>query len=318
MQFTSETVQRYVRIALQYLAAALVTRGVVSPSATWIEPAIGLGVGIATFLWTVYGNRVNALLAQAAKVPNTTIITDKAAAEAIPAANVVSNTDNKVVAKIAAVALTLLFAAAALVPSSVYAQSTRAATRPTLKLPTLPTLTGNPIQDFNTNVKNAVTSPNNPITQLLKDFSTIIGNDITGAQALSVQIPDLQDGNGYACWTEAVKFKEVIDAHPIPLTFQAATDFEGLRLAIMAADRLCNNSACTVIFSDGANLANQLANAAGGALTIPLPSLSALCSKVPSFAIVAPPSAATPVTPAAISNATKAVTAPAATPLTAQ
>jgi hypothetical protein len=196
------------------------------------------------------------------------------------------------------------------------AQSTRAA-RPTIKLPTLPTLTGNPIQDFNTNVKNAVTSPNNPITQLLKDFSTIIGDDITGAQALSVQIPDLQDGNGYACWTEAVKFKEVIDAHPIPLTFQAATDFEGLRLAIMAADRLCNNSACTVIFSDGANLANQLASAAGGALTIPLPSLSALCSKVPSFAVVAPPPAATPVTPAAISNATKAVTAPAATPLTA-
>lgn len=99
MQFTSEAVQRYVRIALQYLAATLMTHGVVSPSATWVEPAIGLGVGVATFLWTVYGNRVNALLAQAAKVPNTTIVTDKATAEAIPAANVVSNTSNKVVAR---------------------------------------------------------------------------------------------------------------------------------------------------------------------------------------------------------------------------
>lgn len=99
MQFTSETVQKFARIALQYLAMFFMTHGMVAQNAPWVEPAIGLGVGVATFLWTLYGGRINAILAQAAKVKNTIIVTDKATAEAIPAANVVSNTSNKVVAR---------------------------------------------------------------------------------------------------------------------------------------------------------------------------------------------------------------------------
>ena len=44
---TSEDVMRYTRIALQWVAAYLVTHGMVSSNSSWVEPAIGVGVGIA-------------------------------------------------------------------------------------------------------------------------------------------------------------------------------------------------------------------------------------------------------------------------------
>lgn len=66
---TSEAVGRYTRIALQWLAAYLVTSGMISPTATWVQPAIGFAVGAATFLWTIWGHRLQAQLTEIAKTP---------------------------------------------------------------------------------------------------------------------------------------------------------------------------------------------------------------------------------------------------------
>src|SRR6478609_9015613 len=82
---TSEDVMRYTRIALQWVAAYLVTRGLVSSNASWVEPAIGVGVGLASFAWTLYGNRLNAKIAEIAKADQVVAVkTDAVTADAIP------------------------------------------------------------------------------------------------------------------------------------------------------------------------------------------------------------------------------------------
>lgn len=68
MQITSEDFQRYLRIVLQWAAGALVSYGMVTPEATWLAPAVGLGVSIGSFLWTLYGNRVQAKINEVAKL----------------------------------------------------------------------------------------------------------------------------------------------------------------------------------------------------------------------------------------------------------
>lgn len=99
MQFTTERIQKYTRIALQYLAMYLMTHGLVKSDATWIEPAIGFGVAGVTFAWTIWGDRINAKLAEIAKVPGVTVVAPKQMADAIPADNVISSTEVKVVPK---------------------------------------------------------------------------------------------------------------------------------------------------------------------------------------------------------------------------
>ncbi len=94
IQLSSEDVNRYVRIGLQWTASALVTYGAIAPGATWVEPAIGGAVGLASLLWTIYGNRVNAKLAEIAKIisPDGSkflVVTDAATAASVTAPNVV-------------------------------------------------------------------------------------------------------------------------------------------------------------------------------------------------------------------------------------
>jgi hypothetical protein len=69
MNLTSEDFQRYARIALQWLASFLVTRGMITPNASWLEPAIGVGVALSSLAWTLYSNRINAKIAEIAKSP---------------------------------------------------------------------------------------------------------------------------------------------------------------------------------------------------------------------------------------------------------
>ena len=57
---TNADIQRYVRVALQWLAAYLTTRGMIDPNASWVQPVMGALVGMATFAWTIYGNRIQA------------------------------------------------------------------------------------------------------------------------------------------------------------------------------------------------------------------------------------------------------------------
>lgn len=87
---TSEDVQRYVRIILQWAAAALVTHGTISSTATWIEPAIGVLVGAASLAWTLYGNRLVAKLNEVAKADTVAkvVVTDASTANAVTSVKV--------------------------------------------------------------------------------------------------------------------------------------------------------------------------------------------------------------------------------------
>lgn len=60
----SELVQSYARRFLYWASGALMGAGVISPKATWIEPTIGVLVTLITFAWSIYGDRLNGLLAR--------------------------------------------------------------------------------------------------------------------------------------------------------------------------------------------------------------------------------------------------------------
>lgn len=127
-----------------------------------------------------------------------------------------------------------------------------------------------------------------------QDLATFIGEDIDAAVTLSTAIPSLQDGNGQQCWMGMQQFSAVVKAHPVPLTLKVATDLQALRLSMMAANNLCANPHCTQVFADLSNGVQQLAVGIGS--SIPVPSLNAVCSKVPQIAVVA--AVTVPATPA--------------------
>lgn len=160
------------------------------------------------------------------------------------------------------------------------------------------------------------------IAEPFKNLADFIASDPTGAAALATQVPGLQDTNGKACWTKMQDAGAVFQAHPVPVTLKVMTDFEALRLLQMTANNLCSYTPCTVVFSDGANLAVAAASAVGGALTSnSVPSLTQLCARIPqmspqmSAAVITALAGPTPTpAPAPASNATPSVIAPAATP----
>lgn len=136
----------------------------------------------------------------------------------------------------------------------------------------------------------------NALAQPFDDIANFIVNDNTQAVALATAIPALQDGNGQQCWIAMQSFADVVKAHPIPATLKIASDIEALRLAEIAANKVCGNSACTQVFADLTNTVQ-----AASPTPLPIPSLNSLCSKVPQIAVVPP--VANPVTAAPASNA---------------
>jgi hypothetical protein len=129
---------------------------------------------------------------------------------------------------------------------------------------------------------NAVT---NALIKPFQDLAAFIHGDANGAAALAIAVPEIQDGNGLACWTSMQTAGKVFDAHPIPLTFRVMTDFQALRLWVITANRLCDNTACTVVFADGTNIVNAAAPLSAG---VGLPSLQGLCSKIAHINLVTP------------------------------
>lgn len=134
----------------------------------------------------------------------------------------------------------------------------------------------------------------------LQDLSNFISGDLDAALALSTAIPDLQDGNGQQCWIAARSFTEVVQQHPIPLTFHALTDLQAARLLTAAARRVCADPHCSQVFAD---LANGVQVAAPVNLSVPVPSLNTICAKIPQIdmapAVKVPP-APTVTTPAPV------------------
>lgn len=155
------------------------------------------------------------------------------------------------------------------------------------------------------------------VSKPFKDLADFIASDPTGAATLATQIPNLQDTNGKACWTKMQNAGAVFQAHPVPLTLKVMTDFESLRLLQMTANDLCSYTPCTVVFSDGANLATAVASAVGGALTSnAVPSLTQLCARIPQLSPMLP-QAVTGIAPTAVAATTPAtaISTPAAAPV---
>jgi hypothetical protein len=139
-------------------------------------------------------------------------------------------------------------------------------------------------------ISGALSSPTNPLAKPLTDLANFIGADASGAAALAVEIPELQDVNGQACWIAMETAAKVFKVHPVPATLKLMTDHEAVRLLVMAANKLCGTTACTVVFADAVNVTKS-----ASPIPITVPSLQSLCSKV---ATLAPPIVGLTVQPA--------------------
>lgn len=147
----------------------------------------------------------------------------------------------------------------------------------------------------------AVGAAGSPLAKPFQELATFIASDSDSAIALSTQLPALQDGNGQQCWMAMKSFGDVLKAHPVPLTLKLQTDLEAYRLLTMAANNLCANAHCTVVFSD----LNNAVQAAGLGVT-PIPSLTSLCAKIPLLPVVAPVAASSATsTPSTTSTTAK-------------
>lgn len=114
-----------------------------------------------------------------------------------------------------------------------------------------------------------------------KDIADFIGSDADGAVKLATVIPALQDGHGQQCWIAMKSFGDIIQAHPVPITFHVLQDYETLRLLGMATNNLCSNTHCTQVFADLTSMAQ-----AASPIQLAIPSLHDLCTKVPQIAAV--------------------------------
>jgi hypothetical protein len=128
------------------------------------------------------------------------------------------------------------------------------------------------------------------ITKPMQDLVDFISGGLDDAANLAIAIPDLQDGNGYACWTQLKQAGAVFKVHPVPVTLNVAADLEAVRLIHMTATRVCNNPACTQVFNEATNVI-----AAAAPLKSPIPSMTQLCAQIPPIAIVAPTDLPTPL-----------------------
>lgn len=75
----SELVQSYARRLLYWISGALVSHGMIAANAGWVEPTIGFLVTLITFGWSIYGDRLNGLLARVQGkdgVVKTTVVVD--------------------------------------------------------------------------------------------------------------------------------------------------------------------------------------------------------------------------------------------------
>lgn len=64
---TSADIQRYVRIVIYMIVGALGQRGI-QVDGTWVDIALFAAGGAANFVWSVYGMRVNAKIAEMVKL----------------------------------------------------------------------------------------------------------------------------------------------------------------------------------------------------------------------------------------------------------
>lgn len=96
---SSADIQRYIRFAFTLLSGALINAGF-GTQATW-APYAGVAVGIGTFLWSIYGNRLMAKINELAASGQVSaiVVHDPDVAIAAPSAIVTSTADTTVTKK---------------------------------------------------------------------------------------------------------------------------------------------------------------------------------------------------------------------------
>ncbi len=99
LNVSSDDIQKYTRIILYVVSGALIQHGFGS-QASW-EPWIGIGVTVANFAWTLYGNRlvaqINALAASGHV--SAIVVRDQDVADSSPSSLVTSTAETTVVKK---------------------------------------------------------------------------------------------------------------------------------------------------------------------------------------------------------------------------
>lgn len=125
---------------------------------------------------------------------------------------------------------------------------------------------------------------------VLNQIAAYVDNDLDAAITLSTSIPGMEDGNGHDCWVVSRGLGDVVRKHPLVLTAKAATDIQALRLAVVAARRICDASSCQKVSLDAATFVGTLG------VGIAINPLTSICTKVPNIALVAPVLSASPST----------------------
>jgi hypothetical protein len=113
----------------------------------------------------------------------------------------------------------------------------------------------------------------------LNDIVAFIQGDLDAAEK---QATAIGDGNLAAC-IAVIKPLAASLPKSLPVTLRAAADIANWRTVLMAAHKICEAPACTQVFSEASNMIAALG------LGVPLVSPSAVCAKVSTMQIVAPP-----------------------------
>lgn len=129
----------------------------------------------------------------------------------------------------------------------------------------------------------------------LANIVNFFAGQFDSALALAVQFPELQDGNGAACWKRASTLGAIIKVHPLILTGNAPVDLEAQRLFFAGLNGMCADPHCTQVFTDLGNGVQAL-----GA-NISIPNFTSFCTRFPTITMVAPDPSLLPATAAPVS-----------------
>ena len=130
----------------------------------------------------------------------------------------------------------------------------------------------------------------------LSELADLFASDFASAAKLATDT-SIKDGNGQACWTAFGPFGELVKAHPHVFSGKLATDIEAQRLTVIAARNLCNNVACSTVFTEAATAVSKVASALPVSINVnitPVNLFAKACANVPDIQVVAPTATSTP------------------------
>lgn len=151
---------------------------------------------------------------------------------------------------------------------------------------------------------NIFPAPGSITSEIFTAIINYFSDGMDKAEALSLAVPSIQDGNGHDCAVAGQQLMSVLKAKPEIISGHAAADLEGLRITVAAFHNICANAACQKVFSEGDNAIATLG------IGITIPTFEAFCAKLPAIAIVPPTVTPTPTPTASPTSTTSPTPAP--------